>query len=465
MKILVTNLFNFFNRGEVMQLEALSRNLEAELSILSIYSYVDRKVCDLLGVKVVGTHKPRRFLATWALLTLLRALLWRLTRSALLLNKELRTILESDLIVDLGGDTFSDEPSILYTIAHSYSLFLAKILGKPYVVLSQSIGPFKMPITKALAKAILKGALAVTAREPLTYEYLTKDLGLENVYLAPDIALASPLSCKSQRDPERHVVGLNASPLVALKTFPRVNERNDRDKKLELFVRLMGELLDYAIERYSCRALLIPHVTGPMRAFDERLRDDRVVLKMILGATRNKYEIELISSDDLLSIGRGISSCSVLVACRFHAALSAMLAGIPTILLSYSNKALGLAEMLGLHDYVIDVRDKDYEELKDHITLKLKRVFDNYEEVLKAFTALREATKGAHLHVKVVKGWRLLLTFKKRAKRCTGCGTCVAACPGGAVTMVLTKHGDYRPRIDFEKCTTCGVCLKACPLE
>lgn len=42
--------------------------------------------------------------------------------------------------------------------------------------------------------------------------------------------------------------------------------------------------------------------------------------------------------------------------------------------------------------------------------------------------------------------------------RCTGCGTCVDACPAGAVALVGGKA-----RVDSETCTGCGLCEEACP--
>ena len=41
---------------------------------------------------------------------------------------------------------------------------------------------------------------------------------------------------------------------------------------------------------------------------------------------------------------------------------------------------------------------------------------------------------------------------------CTGCGTCVDACPKGAISMV-----DRRASIDAELCDDCGRCVQVCP--
>ncbi len=45
-------------------------------------------------------------------------------------------------------------------------------------------------------------------------------------------------------------------------------------------------------------------------------------------------------------------------------------------------------------------------------------------------------------------------------KRCTGCGTCVAWCPGEAITLV-----DERAAIAAKKCIGCGECLAMCRFD
>jgi len=49
-------------------------------------------------------------------------------------------------------------------------------------------------------------------------------------------------------------------------------------------------------------------------------------------------------------------------------------------------------------------------------------------------------------------------------KLCTGCGTCVGACPNNAIKLIKEESvGLYKPKIDKKKCKHCGLCLKICP--
>ncbi len=43
---------------------------------------------------------------------------------------------------------------------------------------------------------------------------------------------------------------------------------------------------------------------------------------------------------------------------------------------------------------------------------------------------------------------------------CTGCETCVEACPVEAITME-----DSVAKVNAEECTDCGTCVDECPVE
>lgn len=46
---------------------------------------------------------------------------------------------------------------------------------------------------------------------------------------------------------------------------------------------------------------------------------------------------------------------------------------------------------------------------------------------------------------------------------CYGCGSCVASCKQGALTLVVNEKGFLLPKIDRAACNSCGLCSQVCP--
>lgn len=48
-------------------------------------------------------------------------------------------------------------------------------------------------------------------------------------------------------------------------------------------------------------------------------------------------------------------------------------------------------------------------------------------------------------------------------KKCSGCTSCYAVCPVGAIEMIEDNEGFKYPKVNEEKCIKCGLCNKVCP--
>lgn len=46
---------------------------------------------------------------------------------------------------------------------------------------------------------------------------------------------------------------------------------------------------------------------------------------------------------------------------------------------------------------------------------------------------------------------------------CTGCFSCMNACPVDAISLPENAEGFYFPKVDYDKCINCGKCDKSCP--
>ncbi|WP_224984630.1 4Fe-4S dicluster domain-containing protein [Geomonas agri] len=51
------------------------------------------------------------------------------------------------------------------------------------------------------------------------------------------------------------------------------------------------------------------------------------------------------------------------------------------------------------------------------------------------------------------------------ATRCTGCGRCVAACPGRLLTLEVVGYRKYALLVRPRYCDGCLACVAACPVR
>jgi len=422
-------------------------------------------MCSKLGAEVVGSIEPRKpifLLFSWLAITFIRALLWKITRIGFLLNKELRVVYGSDIVIRLGGEMYTHNPSIFIIFAHSYSLLLAKVFGKPYMILSQAIGPVKETLTRTiLAKYVLNGAELITIRDIVSYNFLVNRLRIEphKVHIYPDLAFS--LSAEEDINlpfaKTGEVIGINISPHVPRFMFPSLN----LEDKHELFLKLMSEIIDEITEKFN--VVMIPSVTGPENPIGMfKHCDDRINMEKILANMTDETKIShmyVLSSSTLKQLKGGLSKCMLFIGCRMHSIVFAISLGIPSIGLAYSEKTIELFDLIGLSEYVVDLRNKEYEELRNEILIKFKNILVNHSDVAGILKNVSKEFKDrSRAHALAVR-W---VHLKKGRGTCFGCGTCVSACPNGAIRMVLNHYGEYNPKISFDRCNECWRCIFSC---
>jgi len=480
LRVLLTNVFNFFNKGEEAMIASVAMGVkkhfpDVEFAIVPIYSYIDMNTCKRYGIEVSGHMYPpsKLRLGLRASILLIRMLLSSLIsafgiRPNSLLGRELRSYTDSDVVIDLGGDTFSDDPSIIYNMLHCFSLLPAIFFKKPFIIMAQSIGPFKTPVSKFVAKFILDQAVFITAREVRTKNYLSK-LGVKRpVYettdlafmLEPDREEAKKILKDKRVDLNAPIIGVNPSQVISKWMYLGMT----RKQKHELYVELMKKFVDHLSQK--ALVIMIPHVTGPPRSIGPLgSPDDRIIMREIYSKLENKKNVLMIE-DYSVEVYRGIiGMCDMFIGSRFHAVVSAISEKVPFLSLAYSHKAIGIIrDGLGLGDLIVDVRGKDQNTLTTELISAVDRIWQNKDAIRKSLEEKVPALKELSLsNIALISG--TMQTVKQIYDRglCAGCGTCSGVCPVNCITMRMTDDGLYAPYINDKICTKCGLCFDVCP--
>lgn len=187
--------------------------------------------------------------------------------------------------------------------------------------------------------AVLNSHHLITIRESLTGKALWNK-GLRNISLCADPAfLLKRTPC---RVPEQFIPGntvaLNISPLIMR-----------REKQPGIVLENIYRLIHTIIAQTNMNLVLIPHVLMPMD-------NDLLPLREIYRNISDKNRIGIIDRNlSAAAYKYIISQCRFGIFARTHASIAAYSSLVPTMVLGYSVKAQGIAEDLGLSNYVLPV--------------------------------------------------------------------------------------------------------------
>ena len=187
----------------------------------------------------------------------------------------------------------------------------------------------------------------IVARERPTFETL-KEAGFGEVLMMPDPAFS--LETEDTDLPEGflpgNTVGLNISPLIIRQeSVPGAVIRNCKG------------LVDYVLENSDMNVALIPHVVW-------KGNDDREPLRQLYDEFHSSGRVLMIDDSDAMKLKGIIRRCRFLVAARTHASIAGYSTGVPTLVLGYSVKSLGIAlDLFGTAEHYVlpvdNIREED----------------------------------------------------------------------------------------------------------
>ena len=303
----------------------------------------------------------------------------RLRQRIYRMNPWLQCLMDADFVADIsGGDSFSDIYGLRRLLLGTLPSLIAIMMKKNLVLLPQTYGPYKSGIARIIARFILRRAHRICSRDIQSISTVRALLGKRgaqrDILSCPDVAF-SMIAREPEHlavDPPLHLrddqvlVGLNVSGLLYVGGYTGKNMFSLRCDYPDLVQHLIMRLLDIA----GTHVFLVPHTFGSTPQNDQGAC--RKVWEAM--APEGKSRLHLLTGEyDQSEVKAAISRCDFFIGSRMHACIAALSQGIPSVGLAYSKKFLGVFDMVGMSEMVLDMRQLSGEEL-------MERCLDQFEK-------------------------------------------------------------------------------------
>jgi colanic acid/amylovoran biosynthesis protein len=331
-KVVITGVTGFRNRGVEALVTTISEQILKNQSDIEIHIQTDSSDYDAIRLPQKNIHFFQRLPNT-----LLKRGINRLSKFYLPLSPLYHHFQDASLLIATGGDVYtSDYPKTLDIYLPPIQLALhAKV---PVMFLGQSIS-FKSDEMAQKWLTVAHSSRYISVREYISYNYLTKNLGLspDKVKHTADPAfLLNPLS-KDKVNNLLQSYGINSNlPLVAIAPSQGISRfaGEERDKHLQSWIKIV----DLILNELNAQVIVIPHVQEIGAG-----NDDRILATDIHRNLNYDSRVHLISGDHTASEFKGlIASSEFLIAERMHAAIAGLSSSVCTFVVGYSVKAEGI---------------------------------------------------------------------------------------------------------------------------
>lgn len=355
-RVLIVNAYSTLNRGDAVILDGLIAALrDAGAREITVAAPADPAeegrrralgadqvvpmVFDLLQAPT-WIRRTYPLLAVWAAWAAAGAIV----RGVIMPRSDaaLRAYTEADLVVSSGGAYIGGRrPGI--NLVTGFQIAVAALLRRPCVVAPVTVKPMSRSV--AVILGIVLRRAAVFARDTPSAERLAA-IGVDAV-VSSDLAFRSPSARRSaDLRPDRR------RPLVAW--APR-QFATDSDVH-----RIRHAIHDAAIRAVSAvvRArgadlLIVAQSTA------DGVEDDAPIIARAMRDLPEDIRVrtELVVPRDIADAMARYASADLLYAFRMHAAIMALIAGTPALVVAYEAKVPGVFDLIGLGDWVVTPAD------------------------------------------------------------------------------------------------------------
>lgn len=270
-------------------------------------------------------------------------------------------------VIDAAGFAYSDQfgPEKAERMAAATRRWRRQ--GKTVVLLPQAFGPFSNPRVAEAMGAIAAHADLLFARDESSRQHLVS-IGVLDVDVVPDVTIG--MLSGSKAPPPTDVAYVVPNEKMVTHTEPTTANAY-RNFLVEVINQLQRRAIPTEILLHEPEA-------------DRQLADD---------VQREVGGLPLVVEHDALELRRIIGSASLVVGSRYHALVSALSQGVPTIAAGWSHKYESLLRDFGCADFVVAPTINP-----DELESMLERVTDpDANQVLREMIVLRAEAMRARI--------------------------------------------------------------------
>lgn len=270
---------------------------------------------------------------------------------------------ECDLVLACGGGyIYAPGPNEGVAGVFTYMLLgclLALLMGKPLVLLPQSIGPLHDDLQRRLTRWVVRGARLTFVRERESLRLLEQLGCAGRALLAPDLAFAMPGAPPEQA--ARLLDGLlppaHTRPLVGMTALNWSGQNYTFDGQAAYEQAMLG-CID-ALTARGATLVLFTQCAGPSDAEDDRLVSAR--LRARAACPERVVLLDQPLPPALLQAAYG--QMDFFIGTRMHSVILALNAGTPALAVGYLHKTRGVLGEVGLGERCLEITGVRAEDL------------------------------------------------------------------------------------------------------
>ncbi len=239
------------------------------------------------------------------------------------------------------------------------------VLGTAVVKCAQAMGPFRERANRSAATTLLPRMATIVSRGAVTHGYLM-DLGLENVAAGADLAFTLEITNRDVEAARRMVDESFFDSGDVSGSRPSAVLRKSAEARGEDYVAEVAGLIDHITEDLDRPVFLVAHSA---RANTDKQHNNDLPLCREIYARVSRPDRVLFVDEELGSqaLRHLIGRCDVFVTSRFHAMVSSLAMGVPTLVIGWSHKYGEVLDMFDLAEWALKHEDATDEGVRERL--------------------------------------------------------------------------------------------------